>query len=178
MIPQDKLRREQTRRGWLRRAAFCTAWLPLCVAQWPTAALAHGSRVGDLRLLHPYATPTLGHASTGAVYLVAIDNQGETAERLLAASTPVAERVELHRMQMDGNVMRMQAVPFVAIPSRTRLTMRQGSPDDHHLMLSGLRHSLVVGDRFPLTLHFERSGAVKVEVWVQQAPAAAAHPQH
>lgn len=178
MISQDKLRCEQARRGWLRRAAFFAAWLPFCVAQWPTAALAHGSRVGDLRLLHPYATPTLGHASTGAVYLVAIDNQGETAERLLAASTPVAERVELHRMQMDGNVMRMQAVPFVAIPSRTRLTMRQGSPDGHHLMLSGLRRPLVVGDRFPLTLHFERSGAVKVEVWVQQAPAAAAHPQH
>ena len=178
MISQDKLRCEQTRRGWLRRAAFFAAWLPLCVAQWPTAALAHGNRSGDLRLLHPYATPTPGHASTGAVYLVAIDNQGGTAERLLAASTPVAERVELHRLQQDGDVMRMQAVPAIAIPPRARLAMRQGSPDGHHLMLAGLRRPLVVGDRFPLTLQFERSGAVKVEVWVQQAPAAAGHPQH
>ncbi|MCX7250809.1 MAG: copper chaperone PCu(A)C [Burkholderiales bacterium] len=178
MIPENNLRREQTRRGWLRRAAFCTVWLPLCAAHWPTAVLAHGNRTGDLRLLHPYATPTLGHASTGALYLVAIHNQGETAERLLAASTPIAERVELYRMQMDGDVMRMQAVPFIAIPPRTRLTMRQGRPDGHHLMLAGLRRPLVVGDRFPLTLHFERSGVVKVEVWVQQDPAAAGHPQH
>ena len=50
----------------------------------------------------------------GAGYL-ALVNGGSAADRLVAASSPAAGRVEVHEMRMDGSVMR---VTGRAIPTR------------------------------------------------------------
>lgn len=162
------------RRYLLSRTAI--AWLlhPLTLTA-PTASHAHGSQLGELSLRHPHAYPSLPGTTTGAVYLVAIRNEGERADRLLAASTTVAERVELHRMQMDGDIMRMRALPAIEIPAKATVSLRQGSADGYHLMLFGLRRPLAAGDRFPLTVRFERAGEVQVEVRVEYARAATPH---
>jgi copper(I)-binding protein len=153
------------RRSLLTRAAITL--LPALVLLQPSASHAHGSQLGDLSLRHPHAHPTRPGATTGAVYLAALRNGGEQADRLLAASTTVADRVELHRMQMDGDVMRMRAVSVIEVPAKTSISLRQGSADGYHLMLFGLRRPLAIGDRFPLTLRFERAGEITVEIWVE-----------
>jgi periplasmic copper chaperone A len=137
----------------------------LALASW--AAQAHGSKVGDIRIDHPYATPTRPGMTTGAVYFRSLSNTGKVEDRLVSASTPAAARVELHRMQMQGNVMRMAAVPAVALPAGVTMPMKHGSHDGHHLMLFDLTAPLKDGDRFPLTLTFEKAGTVQVQVWVQ-----------
>ena len=44
----------------------------------------------------------------------------------------------------------------------------------YHLMLFGLKQPLKDGERFPLTLHFEKAGDLQVEIAVQkEAPAKA-----
>lgn len=154
------------RRHILQRAAI-PLLLPSIALVTPLVAQAHGVKLGELELRHPHAYPTLPGMTTGAIYLVAIRNEGERADRLLAASTTMAERVELHQMQMDGDVMRMRALSGIEIPARTTLSLRQGSADGYHLMLFGLRRQLAVGDRFALTLRFERAGEIQVEVWVE-----------
>ena len=141
--------------------------MPSLALSVPSASHAHGSQLGDLSLRHPHAHPTLPGATTGAIYLAALRNGGDQTDRLLAASTTVAERVELHRMQMDDDVMRMRAVSAIEVPARTTIALRQGSADGYHLMLFGLHRPLAVGDRFPLTLRFERAGEIAVEVWVE-----------
>jgi len=164
------------RRHILQRAAI-PLLLPSIALVTPLVAQAHGVKLGELELRHPHAYPTLPGMTTGAVYLVAIRNEGERADRLLAASTTMAERVELHQMQMDGDVMRMRALPEIEVPARTTLSLRQGSSDGYHLMLFGLRRQLIKGDRFALTLRFERAGEIQVEVWVeaQRTPAQHSH---
>ena len=174
MFQKNKLPRLPVRRSLLGRAAVL-ALLPAFALLTPPAAQAHGSQLGELNLRHPHAYPTLPGATTGAVYLVAIRNEGERADRLLAASTAVADRVELHRMQMDGDIMRMRAQPAIEIPAKATVSLRQGSADGYHLMLFGLRRPLTAGDRFPLTLSFERAGEVQVEVRVETARAATPH---
>ena len=47
----------------------------------------------------------------------------------------------------------------------------------NHIMLFGLKKPLVAGERFPLSLQFERAGTVQVEVQVE-AGAAQAHTEH
>ncbi|MOA70358.1 hypothetical protein D3C78_1991770 [compost metagenome] len=50
------------------------------------------------------------------------------------------------------------------------------APMGYHVMLFGLQRQFKDGERFPLTLHFERAGDVRVEVAVQKdAPAAEHH---
>ncbi len=131
------------------------------------AAQAHDFKAGDLRIDHPYATPTRPGLSTGAVYFRGIRNTGAVADRLLSASTPAAGRIEIHHMQMQGEVMRMRAVPALDIPADATVAMKHGMPDGHHLMLLDLKAPLKDGDRFPVTLTFEKAGVHTVQVWVQ-----------
>lgn len=133
---------------------------------WP-GAQAHGFKAGDLRIDHPYATPTRPGLTTGAVYFRAIKNRGAQNDRLLSASTPVAAQVAIHRMQMDGEVMRMRAVDALDLPAQSDVPLRHGTTDGHHLMLFDLKAPLQDGDHFPITLRFERAGTHEVMVWVQ-----------
>lgn len=144
------------------------------------AVWAHDFKAGDLRIDHPYATPTIATQSTGAVYFRGIRNTGKAADRLLSATTPVATRVEIHRMQMQGQVMQMRAVPALELPAGTTVPLRHGASNGHHLMLRELKAPLKDGDRFPVTLTFERAGTHEVMVWVQKPnrPAHDATHQH
>lgn len=128
---------------------------------------AHDFKAGELRVDHPYATPTAPGLKTGAVYFRTIKNRGAQNDRLLSASTPVAARVEIHRMQTDGDVMRMRAVDTLDLPAKSEVKLRHGAQDGHHLMLWDLKAPLKDGDRFPVKLRFERAGVHEVMVWVQ-----------
>ena len=129
-------------------------------------AWAHGSRVGDVEIGHPFATPSLAGASNGAAYLASLDNNGSQADRLLRASTPMAASVELHTMSVDAQgVMRMRQLDAVELAPKSTLTMRPGT--GHHLMLVGLKQPLREGETFPMTLEFLRGGKVEVKVVVQ-----------
>jgi periplasmic copper chaperone A len=159
-----------------RRTAL---WWVSVLLTVPGIALAHDFRAGALRIDHPYATPSRLGMTTGAVYFRGIRNGGNVADRLLSASTPVATSVEVHRMQMlQGDVVQMRAVPALDIPAGTTLVLKHSKPDGYHLMLFGLQTPLKDGDRFPITLHFERAGVHTVQVWVQTPRRKASVHQH
>ena len=117
-------------------------------------------------------------APTGAVYFV-LHNPAGMADRLIGASTPRAEKAELHQHVHENGLMRMRQVDAVSLEPRGRVIFEPGG---YHVMLFGLKQPLVAGDRFPITLHLETAGDVTTEVQVlEQAPAAASHdghPQH
>jgi copper(I)-binding protein len=130
-------------------------------------AQAHDFRLGDLVIDHPYATPSLAGTRNGSVYFKSLRNRGHQADRLVAAKTAVAERVELHKMHMDGQIMRMREVSAIELPARTEVHLRHGGAGSHHLMLINLKQPLKDGDRFDLELVFEKAGTRQVNVWVQ-----------
>ncbi len=140
-------------------------------------AAAHDFKLGPLRIDHPYATPTPAGATTGAAYVRTLRNTGEQPDRLVGASTPVARAVEIHRSTVDAqSVMRMRAVDGIELPPRSELKLRHGG--EHHLMLIDLITPLKNGDRFPMTLRFEKAGEREVTVWVQQPRDAAGASEH
>ncbi len=147
-----------------RRQSLC-AMAVLAFASAP-AAWAHDFRAGPLVIDHPYASPTLAGSRNGAAYLRGIRNRGAAPDRLVGASTAVAERVELHSMTTEDNVMRMREVPSIELPAGQEVQLRHGQK--YHLMLVNLRQPLVVGERFDLTLKFEKAGEATVKVWEQQ----------
>lgn len=164
------------RRAVASGAAVLAVALPLSAAIAPPAA-AHEYKAGAIRIDHPWARPTQPGQQNGAVYLKSVSNRGKEADRLVRASTALAERVELHTMSMEGNVMRMREVADIPLPAGQTVKLEPGGL---HLMLMGLKQPLKLGDTFALTLEFERGGRTEVKVWVQQpkdAPAAG-HGQH
>ncbi|MEY2684367.1 MAG: hypothetical protein RJA09_1511 [Pseudomonadota bacterium] len=105
-------------------------------------------------------------------------NGATVPDRLLGASTPRAAEVHIHHMQMEGDVMRMRVVPTLTLPAQNALPWRHGSKDGYHLMLTGLTAPLKDGERFPITLRFERAGLVEAVVWVQTPKSTHTQPHH
>jgi copper(I)-binding protein len=137
-------------------------------------ALAHDYTLADLKIEHPWARPTVPGQHTGGGFLQ-IHNAGATPDRLLGGRTPVAERVELHTMRMEGDVMRMRELAAVDVPARGRVEFKPGAL---HLMMTGLKGPLKPGDKLPLVLRFEKAGEVEVMLDVENAPDPAAAAQH
>jgi periplasmic copper chaperone A len=150
--------------GW---GFICGGLLMGLLALSFSQAHAHDFKQGDVVIDHPYATPSLAGTRNGSVYFKGLRNRGGQADRLIAAKSAVAERVELHQMQMDGQVMRMREVPAIELPARTEVNLRHGGAGTHHLMLINLNQPFKDGDRFDLELVFEKAGTRRVNVWVQ-----------
>jgi copper(I)-binding protein len=123
-----------------------------------------GQRQGPLRIESAWARATPSGAKVGGAFITLV-NTGDAADRLVSASTAIAERVELHTHVMDGNVMRMREVEGgIALPPGETVKLQPGG---FHVMLLGLKQGLAAGSRFPLTLTFAKAGNVQVEVPVE-----------
>jgi copper(I)-binding protein len=102
----------------------------------------------------PWARATPGGAKTGATYLTLINN-GDVADRLLGASTPVADKVQFHSVTKENGVSSMREMRVVELAPRSRITF---DPGGRHIMLVGLKQPLKEGQTFSLTLTFEKAG--------------------
>ena len=130
-----------------------------------TPVYANEYLLKQIKIDHPYAHTSLAQHQNGAAYLT-INNLGPEDDTLISATSPVARTVEIHRMEMSqDNMMKMRSVPHLLIKSHTTLALKSGG--DYHLMLLNLRHPLKEKEQFPLTLKFEKSGAITVMVWVE-----------
>ncbi|HEY8016558.1 MAG TPA: copper chaperone PCu(A)C [Dongiaceae bacterium] len=109
-----------------------------------------------------WARATTSAAATGVVYLSLADT-GPAADRLVGVATPVAAHADMHIMVMEGNVMQMRPVDAVDVKPGERI---QFKPSGLHIMLTDLKQPLTRGERFPVTLDFEKAGKVDVEVLV------------
>lgn len=125
--------------------------------------------LGDLRIDRPVARATAPGQPSSAAYLT-IENRGKTADKLLAAESPIAKSVQIHTMKMEGNIMKMREVENLPLPPAATVAMKPG--DGYHMMLIGLKQALKPGDQLPLTLTFEKAGKTKVVVKVEDKNAA------
>jgi copper(I)-binding protein len=146
---------------WLR-----VGFVPAMVFALASAAFAHGSSKGDLRVEHAYASTGTSEA---VVYFRGLRNEGEKPERLLRGNTPVAAAVELQRRVQSGGAQTAAAVAAIELPGKTNTPMRHDK-GEYRLLLKGLKQPLQDGDRFDLTLFFEHTGTLVVKVWVQATP--------
>lgn len=120
---------------------------------------------------HLWARPGI-RGGNSAVYME-IHNTQAHRDRLVAAGTDVAEVAELHRTHREGDMHRMERVPYIEVPAGGRVELRPGGL---HIMLLRLNTPLRAGDRFPMILRFERAGRLAVEVQVrEQADAGGEH---
>jgi len=94
--------------------------------------------------------------------------------KLVSASSPLAGVVEVHEMVMDGNVMKMRAVPSLELPPGKTVELKPGG---YHVMLMDLKQELKTGDSVPLTLVIEGAGG-KRETVELKAPVRALADSH
>jgi copper(I)-binding protein len=136
------------------------------------AGFGHNHEKGEIQVRHPWSRATPPGAKVGVAYME-IRNSGSQPDRLVAISTKVAQRVEMHVTERAGEVMKMRQVKAFDIPARESYALRPGGS---HLMLVDLAQPLKKGERFTMTLRFERAGEIPIELEVQEA--GSRHPWH
>lgn len=117
----------------------------------------------DITVSNPFSRASAPTAKAGAAFLTVTIDAG--ADKLIGASSPVADKVELHTHLMENGVAKMRPVEGgIAVTAGTPTALKPGGL---HIMLIGLKAPLKQGDSFPLTLKFEKAGDVAVTVPVQ-----------
>ena len=126
------------------------------------AALIASPAVAQIKIENAWARATAPGATIAAGYMT-IRNAATTADRLVAASSPAAEKVEMHVTLKEGDVFRMREVKGYDISAGGSFELKPGGA---HLMFVNIKAPFKEGAMVPLTLRFERSGEVKTELHV------------
>lgn len=95
--------------------------------------------------------------------------------RLVRAESPAAGVTEVHEMKMEGDVMKMRAVPGLDLPAGKAVELRPGG---YHVMLMDLKAPLAKGSSVPLTLVFKNAQGAESQLQLQVPVAAQAPGAH
>lgn len=156
--PLSRLRSVEERVGI---AAFALMFLFAAVQP----LFAHEFKAGDLVLDHPWSRATPAGAKVGAGY-VTIRNNGTAPDRLVAVSSEIAEKTEIHEMAIDpAGIMTMRPLADgLALAAGATTELKPGS---YHIMFMGLKQPAKEGEKIAATLSFEKAGDVAVEFDVE-----------
>lgn len=128
---------------------------------------AQGTVSTMIAVEEPWARATPKGTKMGAAYMTLVNN-GASPERLLGATTPLAEHVQFHQETEEKGVSRMRELKVVDMKPGEKIIFK---PGEMHVMIIGLKQPLMEGQTFPLTLQFEKAGIVKVTVLVEKVGA-------
>lgn len=148
----------------------------VAVALSATLALAHGYKLGNLEIKHPWAKATVeGQPVAGG--FVKITNTGTEVDRLVKISADVSGMIQLHEMKVEDGVMKMSEIPggIEIAPGQTV----ELKPGGLHVMFMGIKAPLKEGEKFKAVLTFEKAGTIEVEFKIEAAKKGAMdHMQH
>lgn len=96
-----------------------------------------------------------GQKGTGAFMSITASE----GTKLVGLSTPVAGVAEVHEMKMEGDVMKMRAVPGgLDLPAGKTVDLKPGG---YHVMLMDLKTPLAKDSTVPMTLLFKNAKGVE-----------------
>ncbi len=95
-----------------------------------------------------------GQKATGAFMRLT----AKEGARLVRAESPAAGLAEVHEMKMDGDIMKMRAVPALDLPAGKTVELKPGG---YHVMLLDLKAPLMKDTSVPLTLVFQDAKGVE-----------------
>lgn len=125
---------------------------------------------GGIEIVGPWARVSLPIHADGGGFLVvgggyfSLTNKGTVPDRLIGASSPAAEHVGIHAINVVGEGLRMgERESGLALPPGTTLMLK---PRGYHLLLTGLKAPLEPGSQAPVTLAFEKAASLDIELVV------------
>jgi copper(I)-binding protein len=121
----------------------------------------------SIEISRPWARTSPTMASHAGGYFI-VTNKGREADRLVAAESPAAVKIELHGIKVIGYGIRMRPLEKgLGLPPDTAITLK---PRGYHLLIE-LKAPLAQDQKVPVTLTFEKAGTRQVEL-VVEAPGA------
>ncbi len=93
-----------------------------------------------------------------------IVNNSEADNALQSASSPAAEKVELHQHTHSDGMMRMRQVERIAIPAQASAALEPGG---YHMMLIGIKPELRDQESIDVSLEFANGETLTVSAAVR-----------
>jgi len=125
---------------------------------------------GPIKVSDAWCRAAPAGASSAGCYLTL---SAARADSLKSVSTPAAERVEIHDMDMSGGMMRMNTIDVLPLPAGRPVALQPGAM---HLMLIRPKGALASGSAVPITLRFGKAAPMTVKAPVtDDAPGPHAH---
>jgi hypothetical protein len=109
----------------------------------------------------PWVRGTVAQQKSTGAFMKLTSTQGG---KLVSAQSPVAGVVEIHEMAMEGNVMKMRAVPGLDLPAGKAVELKPGG---YHVMLMDLKQQVKAGDTVPISLVIEGKDGKKETIEVK-----------
>jgi periplasmic copper chaperone A len=125
------------------------------------SALAQSSGIA---VTDAWSRATPAGAKAAAAYIT-IANSGADGDQLVAVTTPVAGKAQVHTTINANGVTEMRPVKALDVKPGAKVTMKPGG---YHIMLTELKQPLKEGESFPLHLQFAKAGAIDTTVAVQK----------
>ena len=116
----------------------------------------------EISIEDPYARASGMMAMAGAAFMQIV-NSGDEDDRLVAARSDIAKRVELHtHIENAEGIMQMVEVPEgFPVPAGGTHSLQRGGD---HVMFMGLNETMEHGKVISVTLVFEKAGEITVEI--------------
>lgn len=115
-----------------------------------TGGHGHHHEGEGIEISNARINPPLPGQTTGVAFF-RLDNHGDD-DRLLAVSSDISGRIELHTHTKENGVMKMRRVDGIALPHGKPVELKPGS---YHVMM--FETDIAVGDEAVLTLDFEKA---------------------
>jgi periplasmic copper chaperone A len=142
------------------------ALLLLSVAFAPTAGFSHSHKKKGLEIVHPWTRETTDQGTVNIPVFMTVKNMSRTTDRLVGASSDLADKIELIELQDHGSGKMPVATSTFVVAAGKSLQL---TPAGSRLLLLGVKKSLTAFDSFGMTLMFEKAGKVEVEVMVEES---------
>ncbi|WP_428772618.1 copper chaperone PCu(A)C [Vibrio sp.] len=128
----------------------------------------------DLAVSQAYARATPPNAVNSAVFATFINH--DKADRVIvSAASDAAEKVELHDVIVEGEVMKMRQIDSIRVKANSDLVLKPGSL---HIMLLGITQPLAEGQKVTITLTYEDGGRFSFDAPVKKVMAGMKMKQH
>lgn len=135
--------------------------LKTLLAAFTASFISSSVLAGEIMIHDPYARVSSKSAKSGAAFMT-IHNHSADDDVLISVTSTIAKKVELHTHKEINDVMKMIKLENgIVVPGMGHHSLKRGGD---HIMFMGLTTSLHHGDEIPVTLIFERSGSININI--------------
>ena len=116
---------------------------------------------------HAFMRLPAGAGTNSAVFFT-FKNQSDVDVKIVAASSSLNAKIEIHNVTMKDNMMHMHQVDYVEVKADASQLFKSGS---FHVMVMGIKDKVAEHDKVSFTLTLDNNKTVSFDAMVQNMTA-------
>lgn len=124
-----------------------------------------GFAAGDITITHARSIESVKGSDLGVIYATIENHSDKDISLTSIAANSICHNVELHTHEMQGDAMAMRKIDSIPIPAKSSVELKPGGL---HVMLIGLKQTLIVGDSYPSSFTFSDGKVIPQVVQVER----------